>query len=170
MKRFLPIALALGTTLATGTAWAQSSNQAVSQSDQTFLQDQAQGTAYELAIAKLAGQKATAADVKRYAGIIAADHETLNRQLARLAQSKSVALPASMTDKQQADLSRLQGLGGKAFDRAYVAETNRINKDDKEQDQHELSQTTDPAVKSFVQALQKTDAKHFAMGNKLKGS
>ncbi len=166
MKRFTLAALAIGATLATGLAWAQ----AVSQSDRTFLQDQAQGTSYELAIARLAGRQATATDIKRYAGIIAADHETLNRHLARLAHSKSVELPASMTDKQQAELSRLQGLSGKEFDHAYVAETNRINKDDKEQDQHELSQTTDPAMKSFVQALRKTDAKHFAMGKKLKDS
>ena len=168
MKRFTLAALAIGAIVATGVATG--SAQALTPTDQTFLQDQAQGGAYELAIARLAGQKATDNGIRRYARSIVADHETLNRRLTRLAQGKGVQLPAAMTDRQQADLSRLQGLSGKEFNRAYLTETQRINKDDKEQDRQELAQTKDPAVRSFVQALQTTDAKHFEMGQKLKGS
>lgn len=142
--------------------------QAVSTTDQTFLQKQAQGTSYELAIAKLAAQKATKPDMRNYAQMVVTDHDQLNSQLQQLAQSKGVTLPSTMTAKQQANLSNLQDLTGSAFDRQYLNETTRINKEDKQQDQQELSATQDFSVRSFVQTLQSADQKHYKAAQNLK--
>ncbi len=112
--------------------------QTVSTGDQKFLQNEAQGTAYELAIAKLAAQKATQPDIKNYAQMIIQDHEQLNTQLQQLAQSKGVSLPSSMTAEQQTKLTRLQGLTGQEFDRQYENDTTQVNGQDKSEDQQEL--------------------------------
>jgi len=136
-------------------------------SQSKFLKTQSQGAAYELAIAKLAEQKATSPEIKSYAQMVAADHESLNSELHKLASSKGVDLPAEMTGKQQSELKTLQGLSGSAFDSAYKKETTRINDEDKKEDQSEMSSVTDPDIRSFVQKLQAADTKHYQAGEKL---
>ena len=136
--------------------------------DQTFLQDQARGTAYELAIAKLAIDRAGAADIKAYAQQVVSDHEKLNTQLMQLAASKGVTLSTNFSHREQVRVDRLQQTTGAAFDSYYKSETTRVNDEDKKQDASELGKVTDPDVKSFVQALQAADQKHYEMGRALK--
>ena len=162
---FIGLALA-ALLLAPAAAFAQA--QTVSDRDKAFLQDQAQGTAYEMAIARLALDKAERPAIKTYAQAIITDHDQLDAQLKSLARIKRIDLPPDMTAKQKTDLARLQGLGGTAFDRAYEQETTRINGQDKTDDAKELGETTDETVRQFVRQLQDADQKHFTAGEALK--
>ena len=174
MTRVSVMAVALGAALAAGSvAHAQApiqqgQMQNVSDADKSFLQDQAQGTAYEMAIAQLAVQKAERPAVKSYAQMVITDHSQLDAQLKMVARIKKVDLPTDMTAKQKTDLARLQGLSGAAFDKAYEEETTRINGQDKTQDAKQLAETKDETVKQFVQQLQAADQKHFTAGEQLK--
>lgn len=157
------LAIALGVLMLTGTAYAAD----VTDRDSKFLKTEAQGTAYELAIAKLAEQKATKPDIQSYAKMIVSDHEQLNAQLRQLASTKGVELPSSMTDKQQSELKRLQNVNSSAFDSAYKEETVRINEEGKKEDQAEMTAVSDPEIRSYVQKLQASDSKHYEAGKKL---
>ena len=157
------VALSLGAALLSGAAHAAG----VSERDSKFLQTESQGAAYELAIAKLATQKATASDIKSYAQMVVSDHDQLNTELHQLASSKGVDLPADMTSKQQSDLQHLQGLSGDAFDRAYKEETTRVNGEDVKEDAAELAATGDADIRGFVQKLRAADVKHEEAGQKL---
>ena len=136
--------------------------------DTSFLQDQAQGTAYEMAIARLALEKAQRPAIKTYAQAVIADHDQLDAQLKMVARIKGVELPADMTAKQETDLARLQGLSGPAFDQAYTQETVRINAQDKNEDEKQFSETQDQTIRQFVQQLQASDKKHLEAGEALK--
>ena len=155
--------LALAFIVLSGTAHAAN----LSDRDGTFLRTESQGAAYELAIARLATEKASTADIKSYAQMLVSDHDQLNTQLHQLASAKGVSLPGDMTDRQQSDLGRLQALSGDAFDRAYKEETTRINAQDVKEDGEELAATGDGDVRAFVQTLQAADAKHEEAGRKL---
>lgn len=174
MARVSMVAMVLGAAVAAASAAhaqapiQQGQVQNISDTDKSFLQDQAQGTAYELVIAQLAVQKAQRPAVKSYAQMVISDHSQLNSQLQMVARIKKVDLPSDMTAKQKADLARLQGLSGAAFDKAYEEETTRINGQDKSQDAKELAETKDETVRQFVQQLQAADAKHFTAGEQLK--
>ena len=135
--------------------------------DGKFLRTEIQGASYELAIAKLAQQKATAPDIKAYAEMVVSDHEQLNSELKQIASAKGVTLPADMTGKQKSNLQRLQTKTGAAFDTAYKQETIRINAEDKKDDQKEMDGVTDTDLRGFVQKLQNADTKHFEAGQKL---
>ena len=160
------VGLSLCASLLSVTAQAQG----LSDGTRNFLRSEAQGSAYELAIAQLAADKGMRANIKSYARTVIADHEQLNGELRQLAQSKGVALPAAMTAKQQHKLSTLRGLDGAAFDRAYKTETIRINSQDRIEDKEQLGQTSDQEVKSFVQKLQQADTKHYELGEHLTSS
>ena len=133
---------------------------AVSSADRSFLQHEAQGASYELAIAQLAQQKATRPDVKAYAQRIVSDHEQANAELSKLAQSKGVSLPTEMTSNDQTRLAGLQNLQGNDFDRSYVQESVRINAGDKRDFAKEAKTTHDPAIRAYVKQFTGMDAQH----------
>ena len=163
MRRFhLMIAVLLA-------AGAQARAQAISDTDKSYLQDQAQGTAYELAIARLADGTSVRPDIRGYAQIVITDHDELDQRLAELAHSKGVILPEAMKDSDKPKLKRLQGLKGREFDQAYIQETSRINEDDEKQDAKEASQTQDSAVQTFANKMAETDGKHAKLGKSLDG-
>ena len=139
----------------------------LSSTDKKFLSDVAQGAKYELALAKLAEQKATKPDIKHYAQTVINDHEQLNSSLHQLAQKKDVQLPTQMTQQQQTEVNRLKGLSGTAFDQAYQTETRRINSQDKAELQKEINSTQNSDVKTFAQQMQQADAKHQQMAQTL---
>ena len=140
-----------------------------SNNDRKFLQQAAQGADYELAIAKLAEQKATRENIKAYSKDVVDAHEQLNSSLHQLAQDKGIKLPKTMTKQQQAQLSHLKSLNGTAFDQAYEKETIRINREDKKDLHREAASTKDEDIKDFVEKMQSVDAKHEEMAKTLQG-
>lgn len=137
--------------------------------DKNFLRDVARGANFELAMAKLAEQKAHHADVKVYSRTVAHDHEQMNGALHQLAQKSGYSLPTGMAPDQQTVLNRLGALNGEAFDKAYVQALKEINGRDSSAMKKELDTTQNTAVKAFIQQMQAADSKHEEMAKKLQG-
>lgn len=150
-------------------AQSRSASGALSATDQEFLRQTAQGADYELAMAKLAEQKATRQDIKQYAQTLVSDHDRLNTALHDLAQKMGVQLPSQMSQQQQDKMSHLQGLSGNAFDQAYLADTRSVNSQDKTELQKETSSAQNLDVRAFAQQMQAADAKHQQMAQTLQG-
>jgi putative membrane protein len=84
---------------------------------------------HEIAVARLAQEKATNTQVKQYAQMLVRHHTQLREQLAQAAQSQKIKLSKpdpvneldkKMMDAQKTQLEILQGLEGQAFDLKYV--------------------------------------------------
>lgn len=157
-----PTALAAAVLLAAMPALA-----AVSASDRSFLQHEAQGAAYELALAQLAAQKATRDDIKTYAQQLITDHEQANTSLDQLAQSKGVPLSKTLSSDDQTRLAGLQNLQGNDFDRSFVKEAVRVNHEDRRDFAKEAKSTHDPDVRAYVRQFSAMDQKHAAGARQL---
>ncbi len=167
MRRFH---LATALLIAAGAqASGQAHAQAITDADRSYLQDQAQEAAYELAIAHLADETSARPDLRGYAQIVITNHEELDEQLARLAKSNGVTLAASMRDGDKPALKRLQAMKGREFDRAYIQEANRTNEADEKKDAAEAGQTQDAAMQTFAKELQRYDEKHAKLSKALDG-
>jgi putative membrane protein len=140
---------------------------AVSASDRSFLQHEAQGAAYELALAQLAAQKATRDDIKTYAQQLITDHEQANASLDQLAQSKGVPLSKTLSNDDQTRLAGLQNLQGNDFDRSFVKEAVRVNQEDKRDFAKEAKSTHNPDVRAYVKQFSAMDQKHAAGARQL---
>jgi putative membrane protein len=87
----------------------------------TFVDEAAQGGLAEVELGKLAADRAASPDVKQFGQRMVDDHSKANDELARLASSKGITAPTSVTNpKDQAMIDRLEKLSGSAFDRAYM--------------------------------------------------
>lgn len=87
--------------------------------DVTFVKKAATGGATEVAIAKLAQEKAENADVKSFAAKLEKDHSQANTELTELATKKNVTLADAKGHGPV--YAKLEKLSGAAFDRAFVA-------------------------------------------------
>jgi len=152
--RFATLGLAaLFACAASGAAFA-----APSQADRAFLDQEAQGTAYELAIAQIATQQSSRNDIKAYSRRVVSDHETTNEALRQLAQNEGVSLPTGMTEDQQTRLAGLRKLKGSDY--AYLKEVKRINAEGKTDFAKEAKETHDPDISSYVKRFSAMDAEH----------
>src|SRR6478736_2360240 len=75
----------------------------------------------EVQLAKLAQQKATMDAVKNFAAMLERDHTAVNQQVKTLADQRSVALPASISDDKQKMYTDIDKMKGKAFDKDYIS-------------------------------------------------
>jgi putative membrane protein len=111
----------------TNSGGAQTSNgqtgggmMALSSGDRKFMQEAAVGGVSEVAMARVAVERASSEAVRDYARKMIEDHTRANEELMQLASTKSVSLPTAPDAKHQQMLTRLGGLSGAEFDREYV--------------------------------------------------
>ena len=102
----------------------------------------AQADMAEIAAGKLAAQKGSSDEVKKFGQHMVDDHTMMLDEGKKIAQSKGVKPPAGPDQKHQAALKKLEGLSGASFDKQYI--------DQMVKDHHEvlkLAQRTEKGTK-----------------------
>src|SRR3569833_1354847 len=90
--------------------------------DQIFTRQAAIGGDAEVALAKLANERAQSADVKRFAQMMTNDHSKANARLAALGKANRANLPKASADPDKLSVkAQLEKLRGADFDVAYMA-------------------------------------------------
>jgi len=88
--------------------------------DAEFVIKAASGGMFEVESGKLAKDMASAADVKKFAERMVADHEKANKELMEVAKKANLGIPTAMLDEHKKLLERVRGVKGADFDRAYM--------------------------------------------------
>lgn len=135
----------------------------ITRMDHQFLVKDAQGGAYEIAIAALAQQRTSREDVRVYASRVIADHAAYNQALQELARAKGVELPTDMTVDDRVRLNSINSQTGSTADRSFIEEAVRINAEDKQDAADEAAKTPDPDIRAFLRKFESVDAQHERM-------
>lgn len=122
----------------------------LSAADQTFVKKAAQGGIAEVELGKLATQKASSEDVKKFGQRMVDDHTKANDQLKQIAGNKAVSLPTDLDSKDQALKDRLSKLDGEQFDRAYMKNMVKDHTKDVAEFRKESTSGKDSDLKSFA--------------------
>jgi len=138
----LSVAAALGTTAICA--------QDTTSTDKKFLEDSAQDSMGEIALAKLALSKSGDPNVKMFASKMVKDHTMLIDSMKPLASSLGVKPPTSLTLMQKAKGEELKLKSGISFDRAYVEAMVKDHNDDLKKFMDEEQKTTNPKMKAVV--------------------
>ena len=133
-----------------------------------FWSNAARGGMAEVELAKLALQKSTNADVKKFAQMMVTDHTKANEELKALATKKSITLPTDL-GSHKSTLDDLNEKTGAEFDKAYVEamvddhETDvdlfEDNADNSDADIKAFATKTLPTLKSHLQMIKDIQAK-----------
>jgi putative membrane protein len=131
-------------------ASSASGSSQLSAADQTFVKKAAQGGMAEVELGKLATQKASSEDVKKFGQRMVDDHTKANDQLKQIAGTKGVTLPTELDSKDQALKDRLSKLDGEKFDQAYMKNMVRDHTKDVSEFRKESTSGKDSDLKSFA--------------------
>jgi putative membrane protein len=88
--------------------------------DKKFVAMAAQSDQNEIALSKLAEQKATDPAVKAFAEKMVTEHTQMSASMKPFAESWNVTLPTGPDEDAQKELDKLNGLSGKDFDKEYI--------------------------------------------------
>lgn len=130
---------------------AGSSNGSVSPSDKKFVREAAQGGMAEVELGKLATEKASSPEVKKFGQRMVDDHSKANDQLKEVASSQGIMLPSKLSAKDEMTKERLSKLSGEQFDKAYMSDMVKDHTQDVADFQQEATSASDPAVKEFAE-------------------
>ena len=105
------------TTAATGAA---ATGTAVDEKDAKFATDVANAGMAEVALGKIAAEKATNPQVKDFGNMMVTDHSKANEELMAIAKKKNITLPTAPDQEHQKKAADLSAKSGKEFDKDYV--------------------------------------------------
>jgi putative membrane protein len=94
---------------------------------QNFITLAAQAGLAEIELAKLARASTSSDAVRVFAARIIADHQRANEELAAIARSKGLTVPAELDATPASAVQALRGKSGSRFDREYVRRTTIDN-------------------------------------------
>jgi len=151
-------------------AFAQSAPTPLTQTDQQFLIQAAQGSISDYSNGAAAVNRAQSPAVRQLGVWIMEDHDRLNIQLFALAGVHGLNLPLMATAKDQSDLMTLTAKQGADFDRAWLQQAIKTNKQDVSDAQKEVDATTDPEVKPLVRAYLVTETSHLIAAQSIMGT
>lgn len=130
-------------------------------SDATFAKEAAEGGLAEVQLGKLATEKASNEDVKRFGQMMVDDHSKANDTLTQIIEGKHLSVPQKPGAKAQASYDKLSGLTGDAFDRAYIRLMVQDHKKDVQEFKKQAASGSDPELKQFASSTLPTLEKHL---------
>jgi putative membrane protein len=95
---------------------------AADDADKKFLAMAAQSDQNEIALSKLAEEKATNPDVKAFAEKMVTEHTEMTESMKPFAESWGLTPPSGLDASHQKDFDKLNGLSGAAFDKEYMSD------------------------------------------------
>jgi len=136
---------------------------AVAGADKEFVQKAAIGGMAEVAMGKLAQQKAGSEQVKQFGSRMVDDHSKANDELKQVATSKGLTLPADLDAKHKSKIAKLEKLSGAQFDRAYMDEMVDDHKHDVADFEKEAKSGHDSDIKGFASKTLPTLQEHLKL-------
>lgn len=158
------LVLTLGAALSLGgAAFAQQMPMPpVSSTDRQYIIKDAQGSVSDYANGAAAVNQAQSPAVRQLGVWFMEDHNRLNMELLALAQSKGITVPLIISDEDKTSLNNLAAKSGADFDRAWLTQAIKTNKEDIKDGEKEVKSTTDPEVKRVATDFLTTEYAHLA--------
>ena len=138
-------------------------------SPEEFLKEAAAGGMAEVAMGKLAAQKAVDAEVKKFGQMMVTDHSKANEELKELARSKNINLPND-PNAHKDEMDTLMRATGKDFDREYVDIMVQDHEKDVAAFEKQAENSSDPDVRAFAAKTLPTLKKHLEVNKQIESN
>ena len=131
------------------------------QMDKRFLSQVSQASLLNVALGKMAAEKASSDAVKQYGQKMATDHERGIEIVKRVAARDGVPLSSDLDSKHKERLDKLAKLSGPQFDRAYVKDQLKSHQRMVSYFEGEADNGTDTAAKKLATNMLPAVQKHL---------
>jgi len=145
-------------------------NQSATVDDTTGIRMAVQGNFTEVALGRLAEDKASDSEVKDFGKQMVSDHDAMNDQWGKLASRYHMRImnpgPDYGTNGKNA-IDRLQKLDGREFDQAYMIEMIRDHEQDLPEFQRLSSSARDPEIRDLASSGASTIEQHLTLARQV---
>lgn len=142
----------------------------MSSQDHKFVMEAAMGGLMEVELGRVAAQRGTSDAIKQFGQRMVDDHTKVNEELMSLASSKGMTLPTTLDEKHQKDVTKLSGMSGAEFDRAYAKEMLSDHTKDVKEFERQSTRAGDPDIRAFAAKTLPTLQEHLQMARALPGN
>lgn len=149
---------------------AQTGMANMSSQDRNFVMEAAMGGLMEVELGRIAAQQGASDAVKQFGQRMVDDHTKANTELMTLATSKGLTLPTALDEKHQKEVTKLSGMSGAEFDRAYAKMMLSDHRKDVSNFEKQSNRGGDPDIKAFAAATLPTLQQHLQMTTTLPGN
>jgi putative membrane protein len=143
---------------------------ALAKDDLQALRKFAQADMAEIEAGKVAAQKASSPEVKKYGEHMVQEHMKMLDEGKKLAQAKGVKPPAGPEKKHQDALKKLQGAEGEDFDRRYMRQMVRDHQEVLKLAEKTARDAKDPALKAHAEKGLPHIKEHLESARNIEGS
>lgn len=130
--------------------YAQQKGEKTTTPDKKFVMDTAAGGVFEVEAGKIAVQRASSQDVKKFGQMMIDDHSKANEELLQLANQKGITPPKTMKKEHQDEINKISKLSGDKFDKAYIDMMVKDHKKDISEFKKEAKDGKDPDLKAWA--------------------
>jgi putative membrane protein len=148
-------------------ARATASAAAAGSGEQMFVTQAATGGMAEVEMGKLAVDKASSPDVKKFAEQMISDHTKVDEKLETIATGKSLKVPNVLDAEHKAKLEMLSKKSGAQFDNAYIHAQVAGHQKMQELLNQEAKNGADADLKAFAANTLPTVGQHYKMAKEL---
>ncbi len=141
---------------------------AVNEDDAKFVTEAANGGMAEVELGKLAQQKGQHADVKAFGEMMVKDHSAANDELATLAKTKNITLPATLGTEEQKLKDELSKKSPGDFDKSYIEDMVKDHEKDVKLFGDASKNLKDTDLKAFVDKTLPTLRSHLEHAKSVK--
>jgi putative membrane protein len=118
--------------------------------EKAFLVKAAQGQTGEIALGKIATQRADSEKVKQFGRRMIEDHQKARQEISNLASNQGVELPLDLPAKDTEQAQRFSQLSGKDFDRAYMTYMLHDHMKDLTEFERSVQSLKNPQIKQWA--------------------
>ena len=131
--------------------------------DSKFAVKAADGGMMEVELSKLALTKSQSPEVKKLAQMIVTDHTTANNELKKLAGTKNISVPLTVSTDKQDKLNDFMKKSGNEFDKDYTSYMVSDHKEDISLFKKQAEKGKDPEVRAWAAGKLSTLEHHLQM-------
>jgi putative membrane protein len=150
-------------------AMAGGSGGALTNQDEKFLREAADGGMMEVELGRLAAERAASADVKAFGQRMVTDHGKANQQLMQVAANKGLTLSKDLSADKKNERDRFAKLSGAEFDRMYMQHMVKDHRKDVSEFEKESQKGGDAGVRSFAQQTLPILRDHLTLAESVAG-
>jgi putative membrane protein len=148
-------------------ALATTNAAAAGSGEQQFVTQAAIGGMAEVEMGKLAVDKASSPDVKKFAAQMISDHTKADEELEKLATGKSLKVPTALDTEHKRKLERLSKKTGADFDKSYIQDQVSGHKKMQQLLAAEATNGKDADLKMFAERTLPTVKQHYQMAKQI---
>jgi putative membrane protein len=139
----------------------------LSRQDARHLRDMGEADMAEVETGKLAAQKASSPEVKKFAQQMVDEHGKGLSEGEALARSKGMQPPSAPSKKHQSAMKKLESMSGEEFDQAYMQQMVKDHEDTLKKLRAAAKDAKDPEVKAAATKKEPIVSQHLEMARSL---